>query len=298
MGLNYINEVRQTQQLVDRVADTINIRHHMVGIMAQETGYYVDIAAYYGSPMSISGVVADRDATFKTAMVSGSALEHGILEQLMGISNPGVSTMKLFQINNANGNKFFSANSSNFGTPGSTDPTHIRNRINYAAEDLGTLQGIIDSGQTVILPENGFLNSGQWQGSGYIRKNADGALGFTIRGNLNGGYSSNAGIVEAPTVNEVIITHSTNKLTPESIISHPTQIPTPVSKDPVDMAGGAFLHDHTDLAIGGAPPRGLAFARIYNSGRNQADIGLGYGWTHNYHIRLNKTSNAGPVLGS
>jgi len=54
--------------------------------------------------------------------------------------------------------------------------------------------------------------------------------------------------------------------------------------DPVNTANGNYLYQHTDLSI---PTRGLPldFARTYNSLDPQPGP-LGYGWTHNWHLRL------------
>jgi hypothetical protein len=56
----------------------------------------------------------------------------------------------------------------------------------------------------------------------------------------------------------------------------------PYARDPVEMAGGSFFHDRTDLALGGQAPLGLSFTRSYISSKHLDDRGMGNGWTHNY----------------
>jgi hypothetical protein len=63
------------------------------------------------------------------------------------------------------------------------------------------------------------------------------------------------------------------------------------------MAGGSFLVDHTDLALGGAAPLGLAFSRSYTSADATAKRTMGYGWSHSYDIYLTPTSHGEPGLG-
>ena len=63
--------------------------------------------------------------------------------------------------------------------------------------------------------------------------------------------------------------------------------------DPVNTANGNYAYQHTDIAI---PTRGLPldFARAYNSLSPQAGP-LGYGWTHNWNLRLTENTTDGSV---
>jgi YD repeat-containing protein len=71
----------------------------------------------------------------------------------------------------------------------------------------------------------------------------------------------------------------------------------PYTRDPVEMAGGSFFHDRTDLALGGQAPLGLSFTRSYISSKHLDDRGMGNGWTHNYDISLSRLSHGNPGLG-
>jgi len=57
------------------------------------------------------------------------------------------------------------------------------------------------------------------------------------------------------------------------------------SRDPVHTLTGAFLYQHTDLAIAGRGPSPL-FRRSYSSIDTRYTAGIGVGWTHNYAINL------------
>jgi RHS repeat-associated protein len=57
------------------------------------------------------------------------------------------------------------------------------------------------------------------------------------------------------------------------------------SPDPVSLVSGALTHQHTDIAIPGRGV-GLDFTRSYNSEVATTNSDLGYGWSHNYGVRL------------
>uniref|UniRef100_UPI004056C739 transglutaminase-like domain-containing protein n=1 Tax=Candidatus Electrothrix sp. TaxID=2170559 RepID=UPI004056C739 len=97
MGHGWMQQCRLADKMLSRLTDTISIRHHSVGFMAQEAGYYIDVKTAYSSIISIhqdDEIVATRDkiAHFNLASTISSAFEHGILEQKMGSDNPGIST--------------------------------------------------------------------------------------------------------------------------------------------------------------------------------------------------------------
>jgi hypothetical protein len=261
MGLTWMKECLLTDRLLQALAGTVSIRHHRVGMMAQEAGYYIDVKTAFASIISRHNSDDDRKAHFNASGTISSAFEHGILEQLMGSDNPGISTMKLFQIANSEGSKVFFANSGNFAT--------IKPQLhNYSESTLNDLQSQVNSGRSLILPDNGQLGMGQWQGLGYITRYESGSsmsLGMIIGGGYHGGYGSNPAQTDPPAVNQNIQTNTNNNPAPSTINQQVTPHSTPRSIEPVDMAGGAYLYDRIDLALGGAAPLVLAFGRSYNS---------------------------------
>lgn len=67
------------------------------------------------------------------------------------------------------------------------------------------------------------------------------------------------------------------------------------SLDPVNLATGNYIYQHTDLRI---PGKGFPFefTRFYNSKfSDQTGLPLGFGWTHSYNIRLTATSTNATV---
>jgi len=268
-------------------------------MMAQEAGYYIDVKTAFGS---ISSIHTDDDAAsnldqlahFNVSATISSAFEHGVLEQKMGSDKPGISTMKLFQIANAAGHKVFFADNTNFST--------IRPQLSdYSTATLDDLQSQTAQGRTLVLPSNGNLRIDDWHGIGYITKLVSGnymSLGMIIGGGYYGGYVSEEGDVSSTKIETNTDINNQNTPGPNSANTIVSTNDTPYAEDPVEMAGGAFFHDRTDLALGGQAPLGLAFTRSYTSSRHLDDMGMGNGWTHNYDIALSRLSHGGPGLGT
>lgn len=293
MGMTWLKETTQSTRLLSAVAETVPIIHHNVGFMCQEAGYYIDVKAGAGSILSRHNVEADKAAHFKLYSLIGSAFEHGILEQLAGSDKPGVSTMKLFQIANATAQKVFLTTSTNFAA---VKPQ----LINYTASELTDFQNQVNSSRVLILPANGQLILNQWKGKGYISKYFSGSsmsMGMIIGGNYFGGYAATPGTISTPTVIQYTQTAQVTTPAPATASLNITTVPPSTSKDPVDMAGGSFLVDRTDLALGGAAPLGLAFSRSYTSADAMSKRSMGYGWSHNYDVYLTPTSHGEPGLG-
>lgn len=294
MGQTWLKEVSMSNRLLSTLAKTASATHHMVGLMAQESGYYIDVKAAFSSIVSKQNIASDALAHFKTYGLIGSAFEHGMLEQLMGSDKPGVSTMKLFQRANETGRIVFYANASNY----STIRPQLEQTQTYTADELDDFQNRVNNGYTLILPDNGQLQLavGQWKGKGYISKKfseGTASMEMAIGRNYLGGYVSFDNIsVDDTLVYRVTSTGTANDLrywAPNREIS--------LSIEPVDMGSGAYFYERTDLALGGGAPLGLAFVRSYDSGLNLSKRTLGYGWSHNYDIYLTPISHGDPGLG-
>lgn len=294
MGHTWLKEVVMSNQLLSAMSDTVFVMHHIVGLMAQEAGYYIDVKAAISSINSKQDLANDWQTPFKVTALMGSAFEHGVLEQLMGSNKPGVSTMKLFQIANAGGRKVFFANNSNYAT---VKPQ----LINYSASDLNNFQNLVNNGRTLILPDNGQLILNRWKGEGYIAKyfsTYTASMGMIIGGGYFGGYAATTGYTSPPVVSQTTSTNVTSTPIPVTAAQIVSPVAPSTSLEPVDMAGGAYLYDRTDLALGGSAPLGLAFSRSYMSNLSFTKRSLGYGWTHNYDIYLSVSGHGDPGLGA
>ncbi len=289
MGQTWMKQSTLSDSLLAEIADVINIRHHRFGIMAQEGSYYVDVKTQFLSTISRHGSTADAGAAFRAIGFMESAMEHGVLEQLQGLDHPAVSTVRLMHIANMAGtnNKIFLANDTTWAT--------VKPLLkNYSPDDLTNLTArfnATDSFTSMVLPEEGQIVSSQWHGKGYVEysefSNGDTGMGMIIGGDLSGGYAAMYGA----------ITPSYLSYTSSFKLQTPVQTIQPSSFEPVNLATGAYLYDHEDLALGGAEPNGLHFTRTYDSDNRTTNSPLGYGWNHGYNISVNVHSNVELGLG-
>jgi RHS repeat-associated protein len=120
---------------------------------------------------------------------------------------------------------------------------------------------------------------------------------MTINGGYLGGYNSTTGNVNSTTVANNNTVNQSNINSPATTYQQISPLPKVTSCKPVDMAGGAEVYENTDLVLGGNAPIGLSFSRFYNSSKNLEKRTLGYGWTHNYDIYLERHSDGNPGLG-
>ncbi|ATG92605.1 RHS repeat-associated core domain-containing protein [Methylomonas koyamae] len=286
-GQSWMQQTQLADDLLNTLSDNRAIRHHRFGIVGQEDGYFVDVRAQFVSTLPQSATAGE--GTFQSSGLIASAMEHAVLEQLQGASQPAMSTVKVFHLNNQSGQKFFSANSGNFASVWGQLSGYSSN--NPGNDDYTQLLARINAGATLILPQNGQVTLNSWHGNGYIDYRVNGnqrSQGMIIGGGLNGGYGSFLGAVNTPVAQSYYT---------------PLQLPagnvaTPKGADPVDLGSGAYLNQAVDLSLGGNGPRGLSFARSYNSQQvNQDSAGLGKGWNHGYNIRLNQHSDVKTALG-
>ena len=278
MGQTWLDESALVNQTIERISGVSPIFHHRFGVMAQEAGYYVDVKAqvmsYYSNEFGGMAVAAGM----KAGSLVASSLEHAILEQLQGADRSGVSTVKLLQMANANGEKIYRMTASNAVSV-------LAALTNYSAEVKNQFLGSATNGLVQVLPRNGAITAGQWVGNGYV------AFGFLpsgqyqvnmiISGDYHGGYSTYSGALES-----LIAVNAQH-----NIVARAAEARYPVSADPVDLATGSFLYSADDLALGGADPVGLKFSHYYSSLDATRLRTLGYGWTHNYDVFIEEHSS-------
>ncbi len=271
MGQTWIKEVMMSAEILAKLSDTLTVRHHTVGVMAQEDRYYIDIPmGSSNKPIPRHGNTGVEDPRFRASALISSAFEHGILEQLQ--NNPSASTIKILHKANDEGRviNWF------------TDPD--------------------DSNCTQMKPDGGNLTVGSWSGMGFIRNceySDHSSVGMIISA-LSGGAGGTTGNVDVPMAKKAVQNISRSTPTSETIAKNKQITQTKPSREPVDMASGAYLYNHTDLILGGNSPTGLAFHRSYfSSGRLQQsdNSGFDHGWAHNYNIRLTEGSGGDPGLG-
>ena len=278
MGQTWLDESALVNQAIERISGVRPIFHHRFGVMAQEAGYYVDVKAqvmgYYSNE---SGGMA-VGAGMKAGSLVASSLEHAILEQLQGADRSGVSTVKLLQMANANGEKIYRMTASNAVSV-------LAALTNYTTSAKNQFLVSATNGLVQVLSRNGTITAGQWVGSGYVLfgslPGGQYQVNMIISGDYYGGYSSSLGALESLTV--VNAQHN--------IVARAAEARYPVSADPVDLATGSFLYSADDLALGNADPVGLRFSRYYSSLDATRLRTLGYGWIHNYDVFIEEHSS-------
>ena len=277
VGQGWMEQTAMQQAFLNRLAGIRQVIHHRFGLAAQEEGCYVDVKAQFSAGGAASGNISESTAAFKTIGMLHSAMEHSIIEQAMGEGNTAASTVKLLALANAQGVNVHIADASNFS---SVSPL----LSGYSANDLSALASFTADGGLAILPENGSLTLGQWNGRGYIGYGPEGDNNLVIQMIISGNYGTQHGGYSAYYNNWY--DYGANVVdTAYNYIQYPMQQYAPLSFDPVNLATGSLLYDNTDITLGGSSVRGLALARHYTSAAANADGPLGYGWTHAYDVR-------------
>jgi RHS repeat-associated protein len=309
IGMTYFREQYLINKMISAINDTVMVNHHSVGLSAKESNYYVDmrnIAYTTTSKIDDANAGVRAKVQFELLMLFSSALEHGILEQLLGVNN-AVSTVKLLQRANAAVNKIFYVDSNNYSTILNQDSANPNPHV-VGYSNINELISLVLNGTKLILPENGAMALNTWSGNGYITRYFPPANSeyFELVEYVIGGHYG--GIWTLPVDQGTIdmLPETASDMMEISYLGNPdysnisnslTTLPISTSIEPVDMASGAYLHDHEDLGLGGAIPLGLTFSRTYDSRMVNKKGPLGYGWTHNYDISYKMTSDAVPALG-
>jgi RHS repeat-associated protein len=301
MGLTWMLQTDRAGQALAAQLGVLQQAHHRLGRMAQEAGrgYYVDVYNQLAGFCQTDGRDAagfDRQARdFDLFTYFGSALEHGIIEQLQTSNLVAASTVKMLQIASTNSQAVYLATANNWASNQNIQSL----LVNYPASTLSRISAYLGQGYYVLLPQNGsnhVAGSGSWGGYGYVTHLNSGweVTGFSISGGYQGGYVSD------PTAfPNTFYVATTMQAQPPFFTPTPAFAPSVTAADPVDMANGTFQLETTDLALGQAEPRGITLTRYYNSRRrNSNPAGMAGGWLHNYSVSAVESSAPQAGLGT
>jgi RHS repeat-associated protein len=305
MGLNWMLQTAQTERMVALQLGILPQWFHRIGRMAQEIGhgYYVDVymqlSGEYPSGGSDKAHIQTSNIYFDMFGFFGSALEHGLIEELQNSSLVAASTVKMLQIANANGQAVYLASSTNW-TTGYNVQSHLTAGT-YDSGTLASIAGYINQGYYVLMPQSGSNHvsgtTGSWAGYGYEARQAiNGGVtvsAMIIAGGYHGGY------VSVPTaLPNTAYTDLSGDNQPTYYNNAPTYTPTPPTADPLDTADATFQVENTDLSLGQAEPRGITLSRYYNGTRRlTSSAGMTGGWIHNYCITANNVPAPAACLG-
>ncbi len=297
LGLNWIEQTQKIKNIDDKLTASKSIFHHRIGRVSQEDSFYVDIAGQAASTITKLVTPPYGSAVTRSSSAFLSAMEHGVVEQLQGVNS--ASTSKMLELSSESSETLYLANATNYysSVKGSL--------IGYSASSLSAIDNFITQAESkgntwmLVLPKTGnrqvIPGTGNWAGSGYVEyqvyTEGHAQIGMIISGGYNGAYAGTPGDVNTQTLSE------NYQSSPQYHNPEPATQSNPQSAEPVDMATGAYLFEKEDLSIGANEPRGLQLVRFYNSGFNNVDKSMGYGWNHSYMGSVTRRSNPKATLG-
>ena len=293
MGLQYALQCWYASLVAASQAAVLPQTYHLLGRLGEEgdNGYYFDIFMLRSGDVSSAG----NDATSTNRLNNyeglqnfvGSALEHGVIEQLQNSNYLAASTVKMLEIAVTNGQAVYLASSANWQAG-----AHVRSSLSgYTPSDLSTFDGLISQGDVLLMPQYGgnYVGGGTWSGYGYVDHNKPGSAGMIINGLYGGQVSYSYAVINSAYV------ASCSQAQPRR---RPFRV-NATGADPVDMANGTFQVDHTDLSLGQAEPRGISFGRYYNGlNRHVNSAGMAPGWVHNYYVNAQPVPAPQAALGN
>lgn len=274
----------QLTALMDILANTVTVSHHLVGIAGQDPA--PKNAPYVDMPGNSSNIVSRVDDVEmkKTALyvfaTHASAFESLAVQHVTSAS--AVSTVKLFDIAaQTSGNKFFDAKSTNYTS--SVKPS----LTSYTTAQLNGFQTDVNAGKRLILPDKGNLTENTWSGASWLAL-TNSHVGSVIGGGLLGGNATQP--VSEAELNAQSVKDSLASLSAEA---------QKLISDPVDHFRGNYIYSHDDIVLGsGEPfPYTLSFQRTYNSGERYKLGSLGNGGSHNFDITAEVGSDAFQIMG-
>jgi len=285
LGLKWVRRATAGNDIVSKVNACYVWTDHIFGLTGQDTGYWVDMPACRLTSFNDGYTQADftkMEEVFKASVLVASAMEHGVIEQNGG--NASLSTVKCLTLANDSGQKIFRVTPSTW----SSISSQLTNYTTAEKTFIGNYVTI--AGNVSLVHENGQTTLNQWKGYGFAAMSTD-FVSVLIKGGYAGGYNSTSGILSGASLNVF-----NGTLTEE--IAHPLGVTPARSKEPVDLATGAYTMAVTDLALGEAnTPRGLAFTRTYDSSRNFQSAALGNGWRHSCEGKVYLTSDLDASFG-
>ena len=295
IGQQWYLQTEEVESILSALTGCAPQMHHRIGRVAQEEGLYIDVM---GQLFGMISGTSDPEAQYKNfaaAMFYGSAMEHGVLDQLQ--NTPAASTVGLISRANALvpvGKVFVMRNIADYNTLRSQSTPQLSG---YSTADRQTFKDTLNAGGTVVCPANADLKlnpTDLWHGAGYVLATpptniVSGRILMIISGGYQGGYSVNNWLSDTTQI------FNSNYSAPAKINFTPVSLPRSVSYDPVDLQTGNFLiSGRPDLAVGST----LAFSRTYDGARSTRDVaGVGYGWTHSGNLLLTERTSVESALG-
>jgi RHS repeat-associated protein len=273
IGLQYLSQCNELAALGSASLGHEFARGFSSGLVYLNQGtpvVHIPINAFDICSRSSVAVPSSASVTSAIALLCG-ALEGTSIQQMSG--GRAFGTPSLFDYAMTQGRDAYLVDASNY-----TAVTSSLQNFNDTTLGPGALANIatcIGNGDKILLLGNSDVSfSGVSFGGYYCIHPSGGFLGYvdTLIKGANGGVSP-----VPPGTASVLAAFN----------SEVQDLVQAATKDPVDLATGAFLKDDVDLVLDGDGSCGLRMERNYNSARRLSDpVGLGRGWTHNYGMKL------------
>jgi RHS repeat-associated protein len=330
ISYGWLAEASAVQNIVDQIAQVTTLYYFGIGITAQTNiqqsgfhGPYVDLPlnivqsepqSSNGPTLAIAGFnypIAAFSAGFAHVQAS-SAFESAILEQTQApvAGMTAASTMKLIDANmnsaypGSSGRTFFADGTTAAGRSAFNSTIVPLVQPNYSMNDFNDLSAAVMGGRQVLIPQNGKLNVGIWQGAGFTEILPQMNL-ITIAQKITGGMSGGFTGTDDPNPaanSQITLPPAANSDTVNSLLNTISSTLNWMIAEPVDGITGAYVYKNDDLATGsGKFPYALGFSRTYlsSSGSSRStttsDTGIGNGWAHNWSGNVQIQSD--PYLG-
>jgi RHS repeat-associated protein len=332
LGYNWLAESSYQEQVTDQINQTTTTYNFALGIVGQadilQFGYqgpYIDLPVNYlhsecwyntCPTLTFGGITVPAAFVSSSYVLSqvASALESDVLLQTQApVANmTAASSMTLIDANmnssypGALDTTFFADGTTSGGRDYFLDTISGQISSNYSASDLATIDNAVAAGEQVLIPQNGILSVGLWQGAGFTATQfAPSVSGLTIyqliTGGMSGGFSGED-ITDPPPNVEITLLGSGDDPSLDTFYDPIPWYTDPFKFEPVDSVTGAYVYSHDDLVTGGNGfPYALPFSRTYLSSSGTylttttADTGMGNGWTNTYSINAQVDSD--PYIG-
>ena len=274
LGQNWISQCGMLEILANRRPKGFCREFYSIGVAGGGVAPYVDMKN------AISGAHA-APHLFPAFSFMRSALEHSVLEQVMGTNVQAVSTVKALSLAVASGMAVHHVDKWNFD---SVTPW----LSGYSVQQTDSLRGWTDAGYTLLLP-NSPVSLNDWQGIVFaamkLSSNETSRIAMVISGGLAGGYCTEPCSATADGCANASL----------GVTAVQRQFAEAQAADPVAMPSLAFCDAETDLSLRGGSS--LAWARTYDSRSRNVPGALGRGWTHSFDASVRETSDPDSAFG-